>query len=121
MRRRKTETWVKWRGLVCEQNLSGVSIAEFCRQRGLHSNQFFAWKRRLLEDAEKPHAETPQFVAVKVASENEPKLSASVKHRPAIEVRLGRGNWEYIGGKCAMLWPAPCLRNVRSRNAVIPD
>jgi hypothetical protein len=47
MRERGTELWEKWRGLVSEQIGSGLSVAAFCRERGVRSSQLFAWKKRL--------------------------------------------------------------------------
>ena len=85
MRQRKTEAWAKWRGLVAEQNLSGHGVAAFCRDRGLKSGQFFAWKKRLRE------AEAPKFLAVEVAPVAETKWPAPDLLGGAIEVRLGRG------------------------------
>ncbi len=84
MRGRKSEAWAKWRGLVAEQNLSGQSVAVFCRERGLKSGQFFAWKKRLRE------AEAPRFVAVEMAPAWEAKHAAASQNA-AIEVRLSRG------------------------------
>src|ERR1039458_6454168 len=83
MRQRKTEIWAKWRGLVAEQNQSGQSVAAFCRERGVKSGQFFAWKKRLRE------SEAGKFVAVEVAPAADAKRPAP--HSGAIEVRLGRG------------------------------
>jgi hypothetical protein len=85
MRRRKAEAWTKWRGLVAEQKQSGQNVAAFCRERGLRSGQFFAWKKRLRE------AEEAQFVAVEVRSTEAVAQPAPVVHRGAIEVRVGRG------------------------------
>lgn len=85
MRERKTEMWAKWGGLVTEQRQSGQGVAAFCRERGLKSGQFFAWKKRLRE------AEASQFVAVEVAPVAEAKWPASVVRSGAIEVRLGGG------------------------------
>ena len=99
MRQRKAEAWAKWRGLVAEQWQSGQGVATFCRERGLRSGQFFAWKKRLRE------AETPKFVAVEVGPVAETKRPAPeppgtglcpwsgalVMHDGAIEVRLMRG------------------------------
>lgn len=79
------EVWGKWRELVAEQHQSGRSVATFCRQRGLRSGQFFAWKKRLRE------AEAPKFVAVEVAPMAETKWPAPEKHGGAIEVRLRGG------------------------------
>ncbi|MCL2661208.1 MAG: hypothetical protein FWD64_11940 [Acidobacteriaceae bacterium] len=67
---------------MSEQSLSGASVAEYCRQRGLRSSQFFWWKRRLLDEAE----ESP-FVAIEVVSE----IESPQKSRSAIEVRLNSG------------------------------
>jgi len=72
----KPEVWTKWGRLVAEQGRSGKSVAEYCRERGLCAPHFFAWKKRLRQDA--PAA----FVAVQVA---EP-----VRGR-AIEIRIGSG------------------------------
>lgn len=37
----------RWRGIVLEQGASGMSVAAFCRERGLATSSLFAWKRRL--------------------------------------------------------------------------
>ena len=49
MTKRTKKAWTKWRRLVAEQARSGKSVAEFCRERGLHSSYFWAWKKRLRE------------------------------------------------------------------------
>jgi hypothetical protein len=85
MRQRKAEAWTKWRGLVAEQNQSGQSAGAFCRERGLRSGQFFAWKKRLRD------TEAPKFVAVEVAPVRETKRAAPVLGSGAIKVRLCRG------------------------------
>ena len=91
MRQHKTAIWAKWRGLVAEQTQSGQGVAAFCRERGLRSGQFFAWKKRLRE------AEEAQFVAVEVRPAEAVALSAPVMHSGAIEVRLGRGRSLVVG------------------------
>ena len=83
--RQRRAVWAKWRELVGEQGQSGQSVAEFCRERGLKSGQFFAWKRRLRE------AEAAKFVAVAVAPVLEAERPAPATHSGAIEVRLDRG------------------------------
>ena len=47
MQGRWREAYVKWRGVIAEQSGSGQSAAVFCRDRGLTTGQFFAWKQRL--------------------------------------------------------------------------
>ena len=54
MQGRWREAYVKWRGLIAEQSGSGQSVAVFCRDRGLTTGQFFAWKKRLSQAAEEP-------------------------------------------------------------------
>jgi hypothetical protein len=77
--------------LVTEQIQSGQGVAAFCRERGLRSGQFFAWKKRLRE------AEEAQFVAVEVRPAEVVTQSAPVMHSGAIEVRLGRGRSLVVG------------------------
>jgi hypothetical protein len=60
MHGRWREAYVKWRGLMAEQIGSGQSVAAFCRERGLTTGQFFAWKQRLQRVVEQ------QFVEVQV-------------------------------------------------------
>ena len=47
MRKRKREAWAKWRGLIAEHRRAGRSVAALCRQRGISSSHFFAWKKQL--------------------------------------------------------------------------
>ena len=85
MRQRKSEAWAKWREIVAEQTQSGRGIAAFCRERGVKSGQFFAWKKRLRE------GEAAQFAAVEVVPDAEKKRAEPEMHGWSIEVRLGRG------------------------------
>jgi hypothetical protein len=82
MQGRWREAYVKWRELIAEQHGSGLSVMAFCRERGLRTGQFFAWKQRLRRAAEE------QFVEVQVQ-----KLAAQApKTRGgAIEVHLADG------------------------------
>ena len=47
-----------WREKVPEAEASGLSIREFCRERGLKEAQFYAWRRELkmreIEEQRKP-------------------------------------------------------------------
>ena len=106
MRQRKTEAWAKWRGLVAERDLSGQSVAVFCRERGLKSGQFFAWKKRLRE------AEAPKFVAVQMSPPVEANWPAPAKLSRAIEVWLG-------GGRCLVVEPGFDAAHLRALLAVV--
>ncbi len=76
---------VKWRGLISDQEISGQSIAAFCRARDVSESLFHYWRKRLREVA------TPRFVEVQVA---EPQLRPRHSRSAAgstIEVRLSNG------------------------------
>lgn len=78
---------MKWRGLIKEQSGSGQSVAVFCRDRGLTTGQFFAWKTRLRRAAEE------QFVEVQVerTAAQAPKTRSN-----AIEVHLAEGRRIFV-------------------------
>jgi hypothetical protein len=86
MGKRGREAWAKWRGLVAEQRRSGQSVAAFCRERGVSAPSFFAWKKRLSQDA------ADQFVAVQLVDAGEQASGH------ALEVRL-------CGGRSVMVEP----------------
>jgi hypothetical protein len=81
MPRRDGEAWAKWRRLVSEQQRSGLSVAAFCRERGLRAPRFFAWKKRLSQ------AGVAEFVRVRIGGAAEPQPQAATAGR-AIEIRL---------------------------------
>jgi transposase-like protein len=76
MGKRRREVWAKWRRVLAEQQLSGQSVAAFCRERGVCAPQFYVWKKRLAEEV------SAEFVAVQVVSGGEPLRSR------ALEIRL---------------------------------
>ena len=78
---------MKWRGLIAEQSGSGQSVAIFCRDRGLTTGRFFAWKKRLHQAA------AEQFVEVKVQRTAAQSLKA---HSGGIEVRLAEGRRIFV-------------------------
>jgi transposase-like protein len=73
--------WTKWRELVTEQTGSGQGITAFCRDRGLTTSQFFAWKKRLRQAA------AGQFLEVQVVRTPAQPLVNS----HAIEILLAEG------------------------------
>jgi hypothetical protein len=87
MRKRGREAWAKWKGLIAEQGRSDRSVAAFCRERGVPASQFFAWKRRLRQDANE------QFVEVRIAGGATPP--ATTPHL-AIEIRVEGGQRVFV-------------------------
>lgn len=80
MAKRSVEAWAKWRKLIAEQSRSGQSVVGFCRQRGIGTTHFFAWRRKLSE------AEAGRFVEVRVEADG----GAAGQSR-ALEVKLEGG------------------------------
>ena len=39
--------WIERQEWVRQQQASGLSVAEFCREHGLHVGNFYAWKHKL--------------------------------------------------------------------------
>ena len=48
----------QWREIIAEHARSGLSIKQFCKDRGLAEHSFYGWRRRLRE------AETVRFALV---------------------------------------------------------
>ena len=62
MRVRGAEAEAKWQGLISEQEQSGKTVAEFCRERGIAASKLYSWKQRFV--GAKPAS---GFVQLKVA------------------------------------------------------
>jgi transposase-like protein len=75
----------RWRRIVEQQQRSGVSVARFCRERGVAQSSLFAWKRRLAREARA--TATPAFVAITAAAEARPSNGSG----SAVELHLGDG------------------------------
>jgi hypothetical protein len=56
----------EWNQIIDGQRLSGLTVAAYCRERGITEGSFYTWKKRLC-DASRPrpkHLPTPAFVEV---------------------------------------------------------
>src|SRR5271165_1630616 len=69
----------EWRQIIDGQRPSGLTVAAYCRDRGITDGTFYAWKRRVRSRAKLSRSSSPAFVEVKP-----PKTSAS----EAIEICL---------------------------------
>ena len=74
--RKRTHLGEQWRQIISEQPASGLSIAAYCRQRGVPEASFFTWRRKLRD--------TARFAEVKIASE-------PASESRGIEIRLPNG------------------------------
>jgi transposase len=78
----------RWQQILEQQKRSGLSIARFCRQRGIPESSLFSWKRRLSRQAQP--ATAPAFVLVK-STVADAGMCATDSASGAIELHLGRG------------------------------
>ena len=42
----------QWRERIAEQERSGISVKQFCKERGLTECSFYAWRKRLAQQQE---------------------------------------------------------------------
>jgi len=61
----------EWRQIIDGQRPSGLTVAAYCRDRGIKDSAFYAWKRRLRSPAKSNRSSAPVFVEV-----TPPKTSA---------------------------------------------
>jgi transposase-like protein len=61
----------EWRQIVDGHRTSGLTVAAYCRDRGIKDSAFYAWKRRLRSPAKSNRSLVPVFVEV-----TPPKTSA---------------------------------------------
>jgi hypothetical protein len=47
MKRRIANTQKRWREVINRQRTSGLSIKDFCEQRGINGPGFYVWRKRL--------------------------------------------------------------------------
>jgi transposase-like protein len=75
----------EWRQIIDGQRPSGLTVAAYCRDRGIKDSAFYAWKRRLRSPAKSNRSSAPAFVEVKP-----PKKSAveAIEIWPCGERRL---------------------------------
>jgi len=58
----------QWRQIVDGQRASGLTVAAYCRDRGIKDSAFYAWKRRLRSSAMPTRSPKTAFVEVRPPS-----------------------------------------------------
>jgi transposase-like protein len=75
-----------WRGQIAQQERSGVSVPQFCKERGIVEQSFYVWRKRLREQ------QPMRFALVETAPAGpEPRMEAG------LELVLARGERLRIG------------------------
>jgi hypothetical protein len=103
-----------WRALVEEHRRSGLSLAEFCRQRGIPRGSLSCWKHKLSRERKPGTAAAPSppgrpvFVPVRIAPPRLPALAADpkgpVRGDGALDIVLGRGRLVRVRGPVDVQW-----------------
>ena len=83
MRVHGAEAEAKWRELVSEQEQSGKSVVEFCRERGIARSKLYLWRQRCAGAKA-----ASGFVRVRVAAANAETVARAGS---GIELRLACG------------------------------
>jgi transposase-like protein len=84
--RKKAERSEYWREQIAQHERSGLSVPEFCKERGIVEQSFYVWRKRLREQG------PMRFALVEaVPVEREPRMGAG------LELVLARGERLRIG------------------------
>lgn len=78
-----------WQDHLAQWHASGMTQVAYCRQHGLHRDQFGYWKKRLLAVRAPATAATATgFIAVRMASASAP-VTVVLNHHLRVEVHPG--------------------------------
>jgi|SRR5579872_2377596 len=75
---KKSENRVKWQSLIEEQEKSGLSQAEFCKQRNITMAQF-GYYRGLLKAKDQAKLKKPELFSPVQIKKEDTKLSGKIK------------------------------------------
>ena len=93
-RRRSEELWQHWERVVGDQESSGLTVAEFCRRRGISSASFYAWRRKVSVTSPPVHRRRswsqacPLFVPLPVSASSAEDTHFEVKLPNGISVNV---------------------------------
>ena len=91
-RRYSREQWLAW---LQEQPGSGLSIAKFCRTKGVSENSFYVWRRKLGDH---------QSVADRGAGQAiDPFIPLTVVENEPVQIRLPCGATVQVGSDASSL------------------
>jgi len=69
---------MNYKTMVKEQEQSGLSITEYCKQKGIRANTFYNWRSKLKEPE-------PKFLKVETKSRVTLELEGGVKLKVSVE------------------------------------
>jgi hypothetical protein len=105
-----------WRGLLEGQQRSGLSLAAFCRRRGLRKGTLSFWKWKLTHEAAAGRRPGPaSFVPIQLAATPEPGPAAAPGTALSeLEIALANGRVVRLRGGVALSELAAVLRTVEA-------
>ena len=77
MEKEPSERRKRWQAVVAEQEASGQSVREFCRERKLAEHAFYWWRRRL-------HEEKPVTYAIPFGESEERRTEITAQELSAL-------------------------------------
>jgi hypothetical protein len=110
-----------WRALLEAQRRSRLSLAEFCRRRGLRTGTLSFWKWKLAREAEvgPGRGATASFVPIQIAApprSREPRAPAApLAEGGELEIALADGRLVRVRGRVDPPWLAAVVRAVEGR------
>jgi hypothetical protein len=103
-----------WRRHLAQQDLSGLTIRDYCSNHGLNEASFYSWRSIIAERdrrAEPATPATPAFLPVAV-------VDAPAPHNdPSIEIQLSGGRCVRIRNGCDLALLADVLALLQSQPA----
>lgn len=110
-----------WRALLEAQRRSGLSLAAFCRRRGLRQGTLSFWKWKLAREAEAgagrgaPASFVPVQLGVSRRSREPGARGAPPADLGELEIALADGRLVRVRGRIDPAWLAAVLREIEAR------
>ena len=107
-----------WRGLLEAQRRSGLSLAAFCRRRGVRKGTLGFWKWKLAREAGAGGGAPAAFVPIQIARPPHARelglLAAPLAEGGELEIVLADGRMVRVRGRVDPVWLATVLREVEA-------
>ena len=113
-----------WQALLEAQRRSGLSLAAFCRRRGLRKGTLSFWKWKLAHEAAPGparaagvgrRAQPPAFVPIQIAAAPSRGGPGALAALGELEIALADGRLIRVRGRVDPAWLAAVLRAVEAR------
>jgi hypothetical protein len=79
----------QWRERIAEQKRSGLSVKQFCKQRGLTEYSFYTWRKRLRKEKPVRFALVEREAATRQESGMEPRVELVLASGERLRIGAG--------------------------------